>query len=139
MSFTDGHAREGAFIARESKSAPFVPPCRRLDAHSASLHSLPAAPHPQLRRRKGSKADSKAAGSGGSAKQQPPKVISAVRDQVYGGGPLTFEQQAENSVVSLLAVIFFVILAEGVFLAGSVSRAASGLKVLDMTGCSAAD
>jgi len=43
--------------------------------------------------------------------------------QVYSGGPLTAEQKAENTVVATLATLFFVILAEGVFLAGSVSGA----------------
>ena len=58
--------------------------------------------------------------SSGSAKAGP-TVVSPLRDQVYGGGPLTPEQRAENSVVGLLAILFFVILAEGIFLAGSVS------------------
>lgn len=51
--------------------------------------------------------------------QQGPRVISATRDQVYGGGPLTQAQQTENTVISGLALLFFIILAEGVFLAGS--------------------
>ena len=55
-----------------------------------------------------------------------PTVVAPLRDQVYGGGPLTPEQRAENSVVALLATLFFVILAEGVFLAGSVRGAAAG-------------
>jgi hypothetical protein len=70
----------------------------------------------QLRRRKGKPA---AGGSGGQ--KEGPTVISPLRDQVYGGGPLTPEQRAENSVVGLLAILFFVILAEGIFLAASVS------------------
>lgn len=47
------------------------------------------------------------------------KVISATRDQVYSGGPLTAVQKFENGAVSFLAFLFFVILAEGVFLAAS--------------------
>lgn len=74
---------------------------------------------PQLKRRKGGKDKAGAAAAAGG-KQAGPTVIAPVRDQVYGGGPLTAEQRAENSVVALLATLFFVILAEGVFLAGSV-------------------
>ncbi|PSC75913.1 5 -nucleotidase isoform B [Micractinium conductrix] len=77
-----------------------------------------------LRRgRKGGKASGGKAGggmaSGGKAQQQGPTVVSPVRDQVYGGGPLTFEQKAENTVVSVLAILFFVILGEGIFLGAS--------------------
>ena len=58
------------------------------------------------------------------AKAPPPapgsyKVISAARDQVYGDGTLTPVQQFENGVISFLALLFFVILGEGVFLAAS--------------------
>ena len=49
-----------------------------------------------------------------------PTVIAPLRDQVYGGGPLTEEQKAEGAVVSLLALVFAAILVEGVFLAASV-------------------
>ena len=59
----------------------------------------------------------------GKAPPPPPpgsyKVISAARDQVYGGGPLTQAQQFENAYIAFLAFVFFVILAEGVFLAAS--------------------
>lgn len=47
------------------------------------------------------------------------KVISAARDQVYGGGPLTVAQQFENGIISFLGLLFFVILGEGIFLAAS--------------------
>jgi len=47
------------------------------------------------------------------------KVISATRDQVYGGGPMTEIQQFESTVVSFLGFLFTVILGEGVFLAAS--------------------
>ena len=40
---------------------------------------------------------------------------------MYGGGPLTGEQVIENRVVQALAVLFLVILAEGLFLGASVS------------------
>lgn len=79
---------------------------------------MPTAACPlQLRRGK-----SKAAGEGGAKKKEGPTVIAPVRDQVYGGGPQTPAQRAENSVVALLATLFFVILAEGIFVAGSVRR-----------------
>lgn len=71
-----------------------------------------------LRRRKPSKGG-EGKGSGSGSGKQGPTVISPVRDQVYGGGPLTPEQKAENTVVATLAVLFFVILAEGIFVAGS--------------------
>ncbi|KAL4425690.1 hypothetical protein ABPG75_009706 [Micractinium tetrahymenae] len=74
-----------------------------------------------LRRRKpgkGGEGKASSGGAGGSGKQGP-TVISPIRDQVYGGGPLTAEQRAENTVVATLAVLFFVILAEGIFVAGS--------------------
>ncbi|GAB4816857.1 hypothetical protein N2152v2_003903 [Parachlorella kessleri] len=51
--------------------------------------------------------------------KERPRVISAARDQVYGGGPLTGEQVIENRVVQALAVLFLVILAEGLFLGAS--------------------
>lgn len=76
----------------------------------------------QLRRRKGGKGG-KGGSSGSDSGKQGPTVISPIRDQVYGGGPLTAEQKAENTVVATLAVLFFVILAEGIFVAGSVSMA----------------
>lgn len=47
------------------------------------------------------------------------KVISATRDQVYGDAPMTPIQQFENSVISFLALLFFIILGEGIFLAAS--------------------
>ncbi len=53
-----------------------------------------------------------------------PQVISAARDQVYGGGPLTGEQILENRVVQSLALLFVLILGEGLFLGASVSRLA---------------
>ncbi|KAL4445907.1 hypothetical protein ABPG77_009106 [Micractinium sp. CCAP 211/92] len=71
-----------------------------------------------LRRRKGGKGG-KGGSSGSDSGKQGPTVISPIRDQVYGGGPLTAEQKAENTVVATLAVLFFVILAEGIFVAGS--------------------
>lgn len=45
-----------------------------------------------------------------------------MRDQVYGSGPLTTAQKAENTVVATLASLFFVILIEGILVAGSVRR-----------------
>ena len=65
-------------------------------------------------RRPKSKASPTASSSGSY-----PKVISATRDQVYGGGPLTPTQQFENAAISFLALLFFVILCEGVFLAAT--------------------
>jgi hypothetical protein len=47
------------------------------------------------------------------------KVISAQRDQVYGGGPLTDLQKFETNVITWLGFLFCVILGEGIFLAGS--------------------
>lgn len=99
------------------------------------LRSLPfcntpsAAASPlQLRRRKGSKASSSGGGGVGSKEgsKAKPTVIAPVRDQVYGDGPQTPAQKAENSVVALLATLFFVILLEGIFLAGSVRSLAWG-------------
>ena len=55
-----------------------------------------------------------------------PTVIAPLRDQVYGGGPLTEEQKAEGAVVSLLALVFAAILVEGVFLAASVRSMRGG-------------
>lgn len=43
-----------------------------------------------------------------------------MRDQVYGGGPQTAVQKFENTVVATLATLFFVILVEGILVAGSV-------------------
>lgn len=56
---------------------------------------------------------------GNNATLTYPKVISATRDQVYGDAPRTPIQQFESNVVTYLTVVFCVILAEGVFLAGS--------------------
>lgn len=58
--------------------------------------------------------------AGGSSKKQGPTVIAPVRDQVYGGGPQTAVQKFENTVVATLATLFFVILVEGILVAGSV-------------------
>lgn len=88
----------------------------------------------QLRRGKGKggakgfkQQQDSAAAAAASSSAAGPKVIAPIRDQVYGGGPLTDLQRAENTVVSVLAVLFFVILAEGVFLAGSVRSRLAGL------------
>ena len=59
------------------------------------------------------------------AKAPPPpppgsyKVISATRDQVYGGGPQTPIQQFENGVIGWLTFLFMLILGEGIFLGAS--------------------
>lgn len=82
----------------------------------------PVAAEALLRRKKGSKAASKAAGGGGmggDSKKAGPTVIAPLRDQIYNDEPLTEEQKAEGAVVSTLAILFVVILAEGIFLAGS--------------------
>ncbi|EFN57741.1 hypothetical protein CHLNCDRAFT_143005 [Chlorella variabilis] len=84
---------------------------------AAAADEEPIAAEQLLRRKKG-KAGAGFKPSPASAKEGP-TVISPVRDQVYGGGPLTAEQQAENSVVGLLAALFFVILAEGIYVAAS--------------------
>ena len=47
------------------------------------------------------------------------KVISAQRDQVYGGGPLNEIQKFENGIITYLTIVFCVILAEGIYLAAS--------------------
>lgn len=47
------------------------------------------------------------------------KVVSAARDSVYGGGPLNEVQKFENTVVSILALLFLLILSEGIFLGAS--------------------
>lgn len=47
------------------------------------------------------------------------KVVSATRDSVYGGGPLNEVQKFENTIVSILALLFLLILAEGIFLGAS--------------------
>jgi len=47
------------------------------------------------------------------------KVVSAARDSVYGGGPLNEVQKFENTVVSILALLFLLILVEGIFLGAS--------------------
>ncbi len=56
-----------------------------------------------------------------------------MRDQVYGGGPQTPVQKAENTVVATLAVLFFVILIEGILVAGSVRGRAVGWAVVLLT------
>lgn len=53
------------------------------------------------------------------SKEAPFKVVSAARDSVYGGGPLNEVQRFENTVVSILALLFLLILAEGIFLGAS--------------------
>eukprot|EP00887_Chlorella_sp_A99_P000845 scaffold5.g845.t1 len=53
------------------------------------------------------------------AAAQGPVVVSATRDAVYGGAPLTFEQRTENAAVVTLGVLFSTIVLEGVFLAAS--------------------
>ena len=73
----------------------------------------PACASPQLARKHKPKAAKQAAAGG-------PTVISATRDAVYGGGPLTSEQLAENTVVAVLGTLFTVIVLEGIFLAASV-------------------
>ena len=73
---------------------------------------------------KGGAAGGSSSGGGGmGAGKAGPTVIAPLRDQALGGGPLTAEQKAEGGVVTVMAVLFVVILLEGIFLAASVSRA----------------
>ena len=49
----------------------------------------------------------------------PFTVVAPIRDQALGNTPATQEQQLESAAVSFLALIFLVIIGEGVFLAAS--------------------
>lgn len=51
--------------------------------------------------------------------QRSYEVISATRDQVYGGGPMSEAQKFENSIISILSLLFLAILLEGIFLGAS--------------------
>lgn len=95
------------------------------EAMIGANHPAPNFPLPQLAKNRKAKASKGgAAGSGGGgmgASKAGPTVIAPLRDQALGGGPLTAEQKAEGGVVTVMAVLFLVILLEGIFLAASVS------------------
>ncbi|KAI7844289.1 hypothetical protein COHA_002087 [Chlorella ohadii] len=106
---------------RQSKHAHSISRTARLAARAQEQQQQQAAPAAEdepLAAEQLLKRGPRKAGGGGK-KQQGPKVIAPVRDQVYGGGPQTPVQKAENTVVATLAVLFFVILIEGILVAGS--------------------
>lgn len=99
--------------------APCMPAGCADPLHAPSIHPRPS-PLPLQLRRGGRKAGGSSKAGGAAKPAAGPTVIAPVRDQVYGGGPMTPVQKAESSVVALLATLFFVILAEGIFVAASV-------------------
>jgi hypothetical protein len=54
-----------------------------------------------------------------TSEEKPYKVVSAARDSVYGDGPQSSMQQFETGFVQVLGILFFLILAEGIFLGAS--------------------
>ena len=92
--------------------------------HTAlNLPLLQLAKNRKAKASKGGAAGGSSGGGGMGASKAGPTVIAPLRDQALGGGPLTAEQKAEGGVVTVMAVLFLVILLEGIFLAASVSQA----------------
>ena len=54
-----------------------------------------------------------------TSEEKPYKVVSAARYSVYGDGPQSSMQQFETGFVQVLGILFFLILAEGIFLGAS--------------------
>ncbi len=94
---------------------PRAPPPRAADGDPGPSESTDELPIEAARRRAARAPKPAAAGK----QQQPFKVVAPLRDQALGGGPLTEEQVAEGYAVSALALVFALIIGEGVFLAAS--------------------
>jgi hypothetical protein len=96
---------------------PRAPPLCAADGATGPSESAEELPIEAARRRAARAPKPAAAAAAG--KQQPFKVVAPLRDQALGGGPLTEEQVAEGYAVSALALVFALIIGEGVFLAAS--------------------